>query len=80
MSQRTLSVKSGVSRSYICELEQGKYDRPSIFVICSLAMALECTLDDLVNFEDFKKRMKLSKDDPQVFQPQSYRLTIAQTI
>ena len=47
MSQLQLAKKSGVSRTYISELESGKYN-PSK-TLCKLAKALDCSLDDLVN-------------------------------
>lgn len=41
MSQRTLSRKSGVSDSYISEIETG-IKIPSVDIICKLARALKC--------------------------------------
>jgi transcriptional regulator with XRE-family HTH domain len=46
LSQRQLSKRAGVSRSYISELESFKYD-PSK-VICKLCIALECTPSELL--------------------------------
>lgn len=47
MSQLQLSKKSGISRSYISEIEHGIYD-PSK-VICKLCKALDCTPNDLID-------------------------------
>lgn len=41
MSQRTLSRKSGVSDSYISEIETG-IKIPSVDIVCKLAHALKC--------------------------------------
>ncbi|WP_297634701.1 helix-turn-helix transcriptional regulator [uncultured Clostridium sp.] len=48
LSNRELSALSQVSRGYISELEEDKYDNPSLKVICSLAKALNCTPNDLI--------------------------------
>lgn len=47
-SQSKLSIISGVSRTYISEIESGKYN-PTIDIVCKLAKALNCKLDDLVD-------------------------------
>jgi transcriptional regulator with XRE-family HTH domain len=47
-SQSKLSLISGVSRTYISEIEAGKYN-PTIDIICKLTKALGCSLDDLVD-------------------------------
>lgn len=54
LSRRQLSLKSGVARGYISELESGKYDNPTIKVLCKLCKILGCTLEELVDCEDFK--------------------------
>lgn len=46
MSQLQLSKKTGIARSYISELESGKYD-PSK-TICKLCIALECEPNELI--------------------------------
>lgn len=56
LSKRKLSRLSGVTRSYITELESGKYLNPGIEVLCKLSIALECSLDDLVDCENDKKK------------------------
>jgi transcriptional regulator with XRE-family HTH domain len=49
-SQKQLSERAGVSRSYISELEAGKYD-PTTKVVCLLCRALNCTPNDLIKCE-----------------------------
>ncbi|MBW6408795.1 helix-turn-helix transcriptional regulator [Clostridium weizhouense] len=44
-----LSYKSGVSRGYITELENAKYENPSLQIICSLSRALRVTPNDLID-------------------------------
>lgn len=51
LSQTKLSELSGISKSYISELESGKYNNPRITVIFSIATALECSIYDLVEFK-----------------------------
>lgn len=50
MSQAELSRRSGISRSYISSIEQGKYV-PSAYVICQLCYALQCTPNDLIDYQ-----------------------------
>jgi transcriptional regulator with XRE-family HTH domain len=47
-SQLWLSQKTGVSRSYVSEVETGKYN-PSIKMICKFCKALNCTPNDLID-------------------------------
>lgn len=47
-----LSAKSGVARGYLTELEQGKYNNPSIKVLCKLSKTLGCKIDDLVDCDN----------------------------
>lgn len=49
-SQRKLSLISGVSRSYISQIESGQYI-PTADILCKLSKALECTINDLVDCE-----------------------------
>jgi transcriptional regulator with XRE-family HTH domain len=44
-----LSLRSGVSKAYISDLENGVAGKPNIQYLYSIAMALDVTLDDLVN-------------------------------
>jgi putative transcriptional regulator len=50
-SQRKLASKAKVSRSYLSEVENGKYI-PSIKFMCKISKALGCTIDELVDCED----------------------------
>lgn len=47
LSQTKLSIQSGVSRSYISELEKGKYV-PTVLIMGKLAKALNCSIDSIV--------------------------------
>ena len=51
-SQKKLSDKSGVSQTYISELEANK-KQPTVFIAQKLATALNVTLSDLIS-ENFK--------------------------
>ncbi|GIW49165.1 MAG: hypothetical protein KatS3mg079_641 [Caloramator sp.] len=51
MTQRQLALISGVAKSYINELESGKYNNPSAEVLCKLAKALRCSINELVDCE-----------------------------
>lgn len=48
MSQNELSMVSGVSRSYIAEIEKG-VKKPRLFVARALAEALDVDLSDLIS-------------------------------
>lgn len=48
MSQAKLAQITSISRSYLCEMEKGRYD-PTISKLCRIARALACTLDELVD-------------------------------
>ncbi len=41
-----LAIESGISKSHISDIERGKR-MPSILVLCALAYALKCKVDDL---------------------------------
>lgn len=47
MSQETLSVKSGVSRAIISELETGKRTDTTLGTLRRLAKALDCKVSDI---------------------------------
>lgn len=48
ISQRRLSILSGVSRTYIHNLINGDYSNPGILVISRLCIGLQCSFDELV--------------------------------
>jgi transcriptional regulator with XRE-family HTH domain len=53
---------SGVSRSYINEIERG--DKcPTADILCHLSAALEVGIDDLINCEECKRKAKQWKDE-----------------
>lgn len=54
MSQAKLSAVTGISRSYISEMEKGKYENISINVLCDLCRGLEVTPNDLISEEMYK--------------------------
>ncbi|MBK1811563.1 helix-turn-helix transcriptional regulator [Clostridium sp. YIM B02505] len=51
-----LSLKSGVSRTFLGDLEKGKYSNPTLKVICSLCLALNITPNDLIPKEYYEVR------------------------
>lgn len=52
LTKYKLHQVTGISKSYLTELESGKYMNPSLSVVCKLAKALECSLDELVDCEE----------------------------
>ncbi|EDK34024.1 helix-turn-helix domain-containing protein [Clostridium kluyveri] len=50
-----LSKKSGISQSYICEIESGKYTNPSIDIVLKLAEALEISISELLGLSEVKE-------------------------
>lgn len=51
VSQAQLAEMAKISRSYLCDLESGKFNNPGIIILCKLAHALGCKVDDLVDCE-----------------------------
>lgn len=56
ISQRWLAKKAGISRSYLCEMESGKYDNPGVKILCRIARALGCKIDDLIACEEEEEK------------------------
>lgn len=54
IKQRKLSELSGVSRSYISEIESNTHDNITVNVICKLCKALEITPNELIPQEMYK--------------------------
>lgn len=52
---KKLSLKSGVARGYIAEMESDKYINPSIEVVCKLCIALKITPNDLIPTYMYKR-------------------------
>ncbi|MDF2502784.1 helix-turn-helix transcriptional regulator [Clostridium sp.] len=48
LSKTQLSKRSKIARGYITELEEGKYENPSLQIICKLCIALKITPNDLI--------------------------------
>jgi len=51
MSLGELEIKSGVSKSYLSELENGVKEKVGIEIICKLAKALDCKPEELFECE-----------------------------
>ena len=47
-SANTLSLKAGLSASYVALLESGRSTRPSVQVVAQIAAALDVPMDDIV--------------------------------
>lgn len=47
-SKSKIAKLTGLSRSYISEIESGKYDNPSLNTILKLCKALECSPNDII--------------------------------
>lgn len=54
ISQFELGTLSGVSRSYISEIESGIYSNISLYIICNLCKALTITPNDLIPEEMYR--------------------------
>jgi len=53
-STKELSQLSGVARGYLHELESGKYNNPTVEVICKICKALNVTPNNLIPVEMYK--------------------------
>lgn len=53
MTQQQLSEKSGLSQSYINELENGKKFNPSIIVLDKIAAGLQVSITELIEAEGY---------------------------
>jgi transcriptional regulator with XRE-family HTH domain len=58
-SQRKLADQSGVSQTYISELEADK-KQPTVFIAQKLALALDITLSDLLDEKFSSPKSKVS--------------------
>jgi transcriptional regulator with XRE-family HTH domain len=52
-TQKTLAEKTGISRSYLCEIEHG-YKQPTLQTLNKLATALDIPLTALIEKETFQ--------------------------
>ena len=55
ISLSQLSYKSGVSRSYLTELEHGKYDNPGLQTVLKICKALDVDPNTLICEELWRK-------------------------
>lgn len=55
VSIRQLSIKTGIARGYLSELERDVHDNPTIDVVCKLCKVLGCTPNDLIHCDDIKE-------------------------
>ena len=53
MSVRQLSIKSGISRSYISDIEKGTYN-PSVLILAKFCKVLGVDPNNLINEEFWK--------------------------
>ena len=58
MNQRQLSEASGVPQPMISQIKTGDVPNPTIGTLYKLALALECTVDELID-----KERKENKDE-----------------
>lgn len=58
LSQKELSTLSGVSRSYISEIEKDTHNNISIIILCSLCKALKTTPNELIPEKLYKEEVK----------------------
>ena len=65
MSQSDLSAASGTSKAMISEIESGKKN-PTLKVACSISVALNCQISDLLDLPPVVRFSKLEKDAGQV--------------
>lgn len=57
-SNKALSKVTGISRSYLSDLEKGKCDNLSVKKLCSLCIAFNITPNDLIPIEMYIKSNK----------------------
>ena len=53
MSQGTPAKKVGIEQGSLCDIERGRR-KPSFDVLIRLAIALECSLDELVDMDAYR--------------------------
>lgn len=51
LSQIELEKRSGVPQPIISQIESGHVKSPGVMLMCKLAAALKCTVDDLIEYE-----------------------------
>ncbi|WP_300855526.1 helix-turn-helix domain-containing protein [uncultured Clostridium sp.] len=58
-SKKKLSEVTGISRSYLTDLERGNCDNLSVKKLCSLCMAFNITPNDLIPLEMYIEEKKI---------------------
>lgn len=56
LTQKELAEKIGVDRSFIAQIESG-FRLPSMNVSVNVALALNCSLDELVGMDEIRKEV-----------------------
>jgi len=46
-TQKDLSVRTGIDHAYICRLEKGNRENPSLKILLRLCKGLDCSLNEL---------------------------------
>ncbi len=61
LAQSDLAALTGISQPYISQLEKDEC-KPTAPVICSLAKALECSADSLLDYRQMKRKRSKVKN------------------
>ena len=48
VSLNALAQEAGVSKGYLSEIENGKVPRPGVYAVQRIAIALHCTIEELI--------------------------------
>lgn len=52
LTQSELASRAGISPSYLSDIERDKFTNPGVEILCRIALALGCTLEDLVDYRE----------------------------
>ena len=63
MSQTELAKRSGISNTYLNQIEKGIYSNPSLDILSRLAEVLECTVKDLDSYKQESEKRANSTTD-----------------
>jgi len=69
LNQRQLSQSSGVPQPMISQIETGDVGNPTIKTLQKLAIALKCTVDDLIEEDAADRRKGSGTQDPETGEP-----------
>jgi transcriptional regulator with XRE-family HTH domain len=64
LSLADLTAKSGVSKTYISDLENGLGGRPNVQYLYKIATALDTTIDALINLSIKRKAIPAASQEP----------------